>query len=176
RALKAGATSLHEPVEQDYGDREASVKDPFGNHWYIGTHRADAQPLPPELHSIASYLHPVGAPQVIDFMKRAFGAEEIERHQDDAGTIHHAKIRLGDSIIEMGEAHGRSRPMPPALHFYDPDTDVAYHRALKAGAISIDPPVDQGYGDRYAGIQDPFGNVWYLATHKQRVEVPTAQA
>ncbi len=165
RALKAGATSLHEPVDQDYGDREASVKDPFGNHWYIGTHRADAEPLPEGMHSITPYLHPKGAPKVIDFLKRAFGAEEVFRAQDEAGTVHHAKIRIGDSIIAMGEAQGPYQPMPPALHLYTSDTDAAYRRALEAGAISIDEPTDAGYGDRYAGVKDPFGNVWYIATH-----------
>jgi PhnB protein len=172
RALKAGATSLHEPTDQEYGDREASVKDPFGNHWYIGTHRADAEPLPKELHSITPYLHPKGTPQVIDFLKRAFGAEELFRAQDDAGTVHHAKIRVGDSIIAMGEAHGPYQPMPPALHLYVLDTDATYKRALEAGAISIDQPVDQGYGDRYAGVKDPFGNVWYIATHLRDFTIP----
>lgn len=172
RALKAGATSLHEPMDQDYGDREASVKDPFGNHWYIGTHREDAEPLPEGMHSITPYLHPKGAPKVIDFLKRAFEAEEIFRAQDDAGTVHHAKIRVGDSIIAMGEAHGPYQPMPPALHLYTADTDATYQRALAAGAISIDEPIDAGYGDRYAGVKDPFGNVWYIATHLRDFTIP----
>jgi PhnB protein len=172
RALKAGASSLHEPMEQDYGERSASVKDPFGNYWYIATHRADADPAPQELRSITPYLHPNSAPPMIDFLKRAFGAEEVERHQDAAGTVHHAKIRVGDSIIAMGEAHGPYLPMPPALHLYVPDTDATYRRALEAGAISIDEPVDAGYGDRYAGVKDPFGNVWYIATHLRDFTIP----
>jgi PhnB protein len=175
RALKAGATSLHEPTDQDYGDREASVKDPFGNHWYIATHREDAEPQPEGMHNITPYLHPKGAPRVIDFLKRAFGAEEVFRAQDPAGTVHHARIRIGDSIIAMGEAHGPYQPMPPALHLYVPDTDAAYKRALEAGAISIDEPVDQGYGDRYAGVKDPFGNVWYIATHLREFTIPEAE-
>jgi uncharacterized glyoxalase superfamily protein PhnB len=137
RALKAGASSLHEPADQDYGDREASVKDPFGNHWYIAMHREDAEPLPEGVHTITPYLHPKGAAKVIDFMKQAFGAEEIFRAQDPQGSIHHAKIRIGDSITAMGEAHGLYQPMPPALHLYVPDTDAVYHRALEAGAISM---------------------------------------
>jgi PhnB protein len=172
RALTAGATSLREPTDQDYGDREASVKDPFGNHWYIATHRNDAEPLPEGTHTITPYLHPQGAPKVIDFLRRAFGAEEVFRAQDSAGTVHHAKLRIGDSIIAMGEAHGPYQPMPPALHLYVPDTDAAYRRALEAGAVSIDEPVDQAYGDRYAGVKDPFGNVWYIATHLRDFTMP----
>ena len=172
RALAAGASSLHEPVDQDYGDREASVKDPFGNHWYIAMHREDAEPLPEGVRTITPYLHPKGAVKVIEFMKQAFGAEEIFRAQDPQGTVHHAKIRIGDSIIAMGEAHGPYQPMPPALHLYVPDTDAVYQRALEAGAISIDEPVDQGYGDRYAGVKDPFDNVWYIATHLRNFTIP----
>lgn len=168
QALRAGATSLYAPTDQDYGDREASVKDPFGNHWYIATHRDDAEPLPDGMHGITPYLHPKGTPQVIDFLKQAFDAEEVFRAQDPAGMVHHAKIRIGDSIIAMGEAHGPYQPMPPALHLYVKDTDAVYERAIKAGAISIDEPVDQGYGDRYAGVKDPFGNVWYIATHLKK--------
>jgi PhnB protein len=176
RALKAGATSLGEPTDQDYGDREASVEDPFGNHWYIATHREDAEPLPEGMHTITPYLHPRGAPKVIDFLRRAFGAEEVFRAQDPAGTVHHAKLRIGDSIIAMGEAHGTYQPMPPALHLYVSDTDAAYKRALEAGAMSIDQPVDQDYGDRYAGVKDPFGNVWYIATHLPGFTMPAAPA
>src|SRR5215471_6649282 len=172
RALKAGSTSLREPADQDYGDREASVKDPFGNHWYIATHHQDAEPLPAGMHSITPYLHPKGAPQVIDFLRRAFGAEEVFRAQDSAGVVHHAKLRIGDSIIAMGEAHGPYQPMPPALHLYVSDTDDAYERAVEAGAVSIDEPVDQAYGDRYAGVKDPFGNVWYIATHLHDFTIP----
>jgi len=172
RALNAGATTLHEPMEQDYGERSASVKDPFGNYWYIATHGVNAEPPPKDLRSITPYLHPRSAPPLIDFLKRVFGAEEVERHQDDAGAVHHAKIRIGDSMIAMGEAHGPYQSMPPALHLYVPDTDATYQRALAAGAISIDAPVDQGYGDRYAGVKDPFGNVWYIATHLRDVAIP----
>jgi PhnB protein len=176
RALKAGAISLREPADQDYGDREASVKDAFGNHWYIAAHREDAEPLPVEMHSITPYLHPQGAPQLIDFLKQAFGAEEVFRAQDAAGTVHHAKLRIGDSIIAMGEAHGPYQPMPPALHLYVLDTDATYERALEAGAVSIDEPADQAYGDRYAGVRDPFGNVWYIATHLRDFTLPAEPA
>jgi PhnB protein len=169
-ALRAGATSLRALTDQDYG---ASVEDPFGNHWYIATYREDAEPLPEGMHTITPHLNPKGAPKVIDFLRRAFGAEEVFRAQDPAGTVHHAKLRIGDSIIAIGEAHGPYQPMPLALHFYVPDTDAAYKRALEAGAISIDEPVDQDYGDRYAGVKDPFGNVWYIATHLRDFTIPS---
>ncbi|HEY6420673.1 MAG TPA: VOC family protein [Candidatus Binataceae bacterium] len=175
RALRAGAKSIHKPTDQDYGDREASVKDPFGNHWYIATHREDAEPLPEELRSVTPYLHPIGSAKVIDFLKQAFDAEELFRAQDPAGTVHHAKIRIGDSIVAMGEAHGPYQPMPPALHLYVSDADRVYQRALEAGATSLSEPADAPYGDRSAGVTDPFGNVWYIATHKKDVPVSELQ-
>ncbi|HEY6395165.1 MAG TPA: VOC family protein, partial [Candidatus Binataceae bacterium] len=175
RALKAGATSMHEPVDQDYGDREASVKDPFGNQWYIATHKPDADPLPEELRSVTPYLHPIGSAKLIDFMKNAFDAEQVFRAQDAAGTVQHAKIRIGDSIVAMGEAHGPYQPMPPALHLYVSDTDLVYKRALAAGATSLFEPADAPYGDRAAGVTDPFGNAWYIATHKKDVPLSELQ-
>lgn len=163
RALEAGATSTHEPVDQPYGDREASVKDPFGNQWYIATH-AGASAIPEGLRSVTPYLHPRGADRLIGFLQQAFGAEEVARFQSPDGVIVHAKIRIGDSIVEMSEAHGPYQPMPPVFFLSVPDVDGRYERALAAGATSIQAPADQSYGARTAGVTDPFGNVWYIAT------------
>jgi len=163
RALKAGGTSLHPMTDQPYGDREGSVLDPLGNHWYIATHQATG--LAPEgLRTITPYLHVAGADRVLDFVEHAFGGEVLARDQSPDGIIHHAKMRLGDSIVELGEAHGKYQPMQSALHLYVEDTDALYARAIAAGATSIYPPADQPYGDRGASLVDPFGNHWYLAT------------
>ena len=164
RALRAGATSMQEPVDQPYGDREAGVKDMSGNQWYIATHRG-ARHVPEGLRSVTPYLFPRGAAQLIDFLKEAFGAEETFRAQSPDGTIVHAKVKIGDSILEMGEAHGEYQPMPCVLHLYVNDTDALYERALRAGATSLREPRDEPYGDRGAGVRDPFGNDWFIATH-----------
>lgn len=169
RALRAGATSMQEPADQHYGDREAGVKDPFGNHWYIGTHKAGAEKqtaayIPEGLHSMTSYLHPHGAPRLIDFLKRAFGAEEAFRTQAPDGSIAHAKIRIGESVVEMGEAHGPYQPMPTVYHLYVNDTDAVYRRAIAAGGRSLSEPADQPWGYRSAGVEDPGGNQWWINT------------
>ena len=164
RALQAGAISLHKPVDQDYGDREASVKDPSGNHWYIATHKATGH-MPEGLRTVTPFLHPRGAAQMIDFLEQAFGAEEKSRAQSPDGVIHHATVMIGDSMIEMGEAHGPWQPMPTTFFMYVEDVDGLYRRALAAGAASQGEPADQPYGDRVAGVSDPFDNVWYIATH-----------
>jgi PhnB protein len=164
RALHTGATSIGEPVDQPYGDREAGVKDPGGNYWYIATHKG-ATHVPEGLRSVTPYLHPRGAARLIDFLKQAFGAEEVSRYAGPDGTIHHAQVRIGDSMVEMGEAQADWQPRPTAFYLYVEDADAWYKRALQAGATSISEPADQPYGDRNAGVKDPFDNVWYIATH-----------
>ena len=164
RALRAGAVSLHEPVDQPYGDREASVKDQSGNHWYIATHKATGH-TPEGLRAVTPFLHPSGAARLIDFLTQAFGAEEKSRYQSPDGVIQHATVRIGDSMIEMGEAHGPWQPMPTTFFMYVDDVDALYRRAVAAGAASQSEPADQPYGDRVAGVADPFDNIWYIATH-----------
>jgi PhnB protein len=163
-ALQAGAISLGEPVDQPYGDREASVKDLSGNHWYIATHKGTGH-TPEGLRAVTPFLHPRGAVQLIDFLKQAFGAEEESRYQSPDGVVQHATVRIGDSMIEMGEAHGPWQPMPTTFFMYVDDVDGLYRRAVGAGAASQSEPADQPYGDRVAGVTDPFDNTWYIATH-----------
>jgi len=163
RALQAGGVSLYGPVDQPYGDREASVKDLSGNHWYIATHKG-ASHVPEGLRTVTPFLHPRGAPQLIDFLKQAFGAEEQSRFQSPDGVIHHATVKIGDSMIEMGEAHGPAQPMPTTFYLYVDDVDEWYRRAIEAGATSKGEPTDQPYGDRVGGVADPFENTWYLGT------------
>lgn len=171
RAVDAGATPMVPPADQDYGSRDGWVKDMCGNNWYIFTPVA-GNAIFEGLRSVTPYLHPVRAPQVIEFLKRAFGAEETYRAQSPDGVVHHAQVRIGDSVIGMGEAHGLYQPMPRTLHLYVPDVDSSYERALAAGAESLQAPADQPYGDRSAGVKDPFGNRWFLATHLRDVQPP----
>src|SRR5262245_36620190 len=152
RAVAAGAVTLHGPVDQPYGDREASVRDPFGNHWYIATHTAGpgGSHRPAGLRAVTPYLHPIGADRFIPFVTAAFGAEEADLHASPDGSIKHAVVRLGDAMVEMGEAHGPWQPMPAAFYLYVDDVDALYRRAVGAGATSMEPPTDQPYGDRVA--------------------------
>jgi len=161
-AVEAGAHSLYSPVDQPYGDREAGVRDVAGNQWYIATHQAERH-VPEGLGSVTPYLHPRGAPALVEFLKRAFAAEEMAIHHGPDGAIAHAKIRVGGSVIEMGEAHGEWGAMPTMFYVYVDDVDAWYRRALDAGATSIEPPALQPYGERRAAVRDAFENQWYLA-------------
>ncbi len=168
KALAAGATVIDELRDQEYGERSASVKDPAGNFWYIATHKGESY-IPKGLNNVNAYLHPLRAEPVITFLKRAFGAQELAKHASPDGVVHHAEIRVGDSVVEMGESHGKYPPMPTMFYLYVPDADAVYRRALAAGAKSLHEPTDQPYGDRSAAVNDAFGNTWYIATHVKDV-------
>ena len=162
RALEAGGATIQPPADQPYGERSASVSDPFGNCWYIATAK-ETNYVPAGMRAVTPSVHPAHCGPVIDFLKRAFDAEEIARHTSPEGAIRYATVRIGDSILEMGDAHGPYQPMPTTFFLYVPDVDEAYRRALSAGATSTAEPADQPYGDRIAGIKDAFGHQWYLA-------------
>jgi PhnB protein len=190
RAYNEGARILMPVQDQFYGDRAGRVQDPFGHIWHVSQHKEEVTPqemqrrldeltkagsaeswkkpvhyIPEGLRSVTPYLHVSGAGRFIEFLKKAFQAEEIEREGGPDGLIMHAKVRVGNSVIEMGDSRGEIQPMPAALHLYVPDVDSVYRIALEAGATSIREPQDMFYGDREASVQDPFGNHWYIATH-----------
>jgi PhnB protein len=164
RALAKGAKSIQPPTDQEYGERGASIVDEFGNHWYLAT-PLKGETIPEGLRTVTPYLALENTGRFIQFIKDAFGAQEKLVVPAPGGGIAHAKIAIGDSILEMSDAHGVYKPMPCGLHLYVPDTDGVYEQALKAGAKSLTAPTDQPYGDRSAGVVDPFGNQWFIATH-----------
>jgi len=165
RALQAGATSLYAPVDQSYGDREAGVRDAFGNVWFIATPKSWT-PGPEGLRSIQPFLHLREAEKMIPFAEATFGAEVMGMAKSPEGRVLHATIRIGNATFEIAEAHGEYQPMPCHLHVYMPDTDATYAKALRAGATSLREPEDAPYGDRSAGVKDAFGNSWFIATHQ----------
>ncbi len=170
QALAAGATLIDEPRDQEYGERSGSVKDPAGNIWYVATHKGESY-IPKGLNNVNAYLLPLRAEPVIAFLKRAFGAQELAKYASPDGVVHHAEIRVGDSVVEMGEPQGKYPPMPAMFYLYVPDCDAVYQRALAAGATSFQKPADQPYGDRTAAVNDAFGNQWYIATHIKDVSM-----
>jgi PhnB protein len=169
RAVDAGATSIAAPADQSYGERGASLVDPCGNHWYLATSLGPTA-VPAGVPNLIIYLHPGDASGLIEFMVKAIGAELAERYDEPDGRVAHAKLRLGDSLIEMSDARGPYKPMPSTIHYYLADTDAAYKRALEAGAKSLREPKDEPYGDRNAGVIDPAGNRWFFATHIKDVQ------
>lgn len=168
RALAAGATSIYRPTdEHPSGDRWGAAKDQFGNRWYIATPKGWT-PGPEGLRSVQSYLHLREAHKMIPFLEAAFGAEAMGVHKSPEGMVLHATVRIGNATLELDEAHGEYQPKPCHLHIYVPDTDATYAQALRAGATSLTKPYDAPYGDRAAGVMDPFGNSWFIAAYLGR--------
>lgn len=119
----------------------------------------------PEGHNTVSpYIVVTGVGKLIDFAKQVFGAAEVEVMKRPDGSIQHAEIRIGDSIVMMGEGGGQKEFLA-MLHLYLEDVDGVYRRAIEAGAKSLREPADQPYGDRTGAVEDAFGNQWWIATH-----------
>ena len=127
------------------------------------------KPIPDGYHTANTYLIVDGLDKLLDFLKDAFDAKEIERIAMPDGTIMHAEVRIGDSVIMMGPPKGEFGAMPSMVYLYVEDCDSTYQNALKAGATSEMEPADQFYGDRNAGVKDFAGNLWWIATHIEDV-------
>src|SRR5438477_2657017 len=168
QAMQAGAISLMPPGDMEYGERSAGIEDSGGNHWYIAT-ASGPNYVPEGVPNLMAYFHPVGAPKMIEFLKGAFNAEEIAVYRSPDGIVQHAKIRIGASIVEMGEAHGPWQPRPMHFMVQVDDCDTAYARAMKTeGVVSGGAPANAPYGGRSGTIQDAFGNTWYLSSQTKK--------
>jgi uncharacterized glyoxalase superfamily protein PhnB len=157
RAIAAGGTSLGEPADYPYGERAGFVRDRFGNHWYIAT------PLGPQsvghaLRTVTPMLHVRNGVAYVEFLKQALGAVEELRHEEPAGRLRYARVRIGDAAVELTE----NEPMTGAFMLYVADPDARYRQALAAGASSLMEPSDQPYG-RVAGVADAVGNQWFFS-------------
>jgi uncharacterized glyoxalase superfamily protein PhnB len=139
---------------------------------------AAVNPIPQGMHTLTPNLVLRECAKAIEFYKRALGAEEISRHPSpDGKSIWHAHLRVGDSNLFLNdEMPGMSRPAPTAkepapvtLWLYVPDADAAYRRAIDAGATSTMEPADMFWGDRCAGVADPYGYQWSFATRKKEL-------
>lgn len=122
-----------------------------------------------DLRAVRPYLIVSDAKSAIEFYRDAFEAHELERHTMPSGGIAHAKIQIGESIIEMGEhpsAASRAIDRLPriGLRLYVADVDVTYARAIAAGATGDEPSDRPQQGVRGASVYDPFGLTWWLAT------------
>jgi PhnB protein len=127
------------------------------------------KPVPEGYHTVSSYIVVPGVAKLIDFAKQAFGAAEVYVSKRPDGTVQHAEIKIGDSIVMMGEGAESGKNFPAMLHLYLEDVDGVYRRALQAGAKSVREPADQPYGDRSGGVEDAFGNQWWISTHVEDV-------
>jgi len=122
-------------------------------------------PVAPGYRSITLYLVVEGAAAVLDFLRDAFGAEELRRMLLPDGRVAHAEVRIGDSVLMLADSCSEFPPTQAGIHLYMAEVDAVYERVLRLGATAIRPPADQFYGDRSASVRDRWGNSWHIATH-----------
>ena len=133
--------------------------------------------IPDGYHSVTPYLIISGAADAIDYYQKAFGAIELMRMPAPGGKIGHAEIKIGDSPIMLADEFpemGYKSPQtlggsPVSIMIYVADVDAVFKQAIAAGGKEQRPVKDQFYGDRMGTLEDPFGHVWHVATHKEDV-------
>ena len=135
---------------------------------------AAVRPIPRGYRTATPYLIVDGAARAIDFYKKAFRAKEIMRLEQN-GKIGHAEIKVGNSRIMLADefpdmdARGPKSigGSPVSIHLYVKDADKTFAKAVKAGAKIKHPLEDKFYGDRTGSVEDPYGHIWHVATHKE---------
>lgn len=126
-------------------------------------------PVPPGYHSITPYISVSNVDGFLEFLRSAFDAQIVRRLPGPEGSTWHAEVRMGDSHLMIGDPMGQRPAWPAQIYFYVPNTDAVYRQALTTGATSTMEPRDMFYGDRNAGVQDAWGNTWWIATHVEDV-------
>jgi uncharacterized glyoxalase superfamily protein PhnB len=123
-------------------------------------------PVPEGYTTVTPWMISKDTAGLIDFLKRAFGAEELARvpHPNGSG-IGHAEVRIGDAIVMLFDVLSPEWPYTPSfLRLYLPDGDAAYQRAVDAGATPLHRMTEMFWGDRVGRLRDPFGNVYWIQT------------
>lgn len=132
-------------------------------------------PIPAGYHSVTPNIIVKDCARVIEFAKQAFAAHERMRFDTPEGSVAHAEIQIGDSIVMVADASEQFPPHPSILLVYVNDVDATYTQALAAGGKSLREPANAFYGDRTGGVQDVAGNQWWIATHVEDVSVEEMQ-
>ena len=129
------------------------------------------EPIPKGYHSVTPSLTVKGAHKLIEFLQQAFGAKVLHQMLCPDGGVMHASLRIGDSILMLGEAGPQCKPTTASLYLYVKDADETYRRAVQAGGVSQMELADQFWGDRGGAVTDPAGNYWWIATHVEDVSM-----
>jgi PhnB protein len=125
----------------------------------------EVRPVPEGYGTVTPWVISRDTGQLIDFMKAAFGAVETARVRNDDGTIGHAEVRIGDSVVMAFDARPQWPDTPAFLRLYVEDSDAVYQQALGAGASPVTEVTELFFGDRVGRVRDPLGNVWWIQTH-----------
>lgn len=128
------------------------------------------RPIPEGYHSVTPWIISRDTARLIDFMKQAFGAQELARIYVEDGSIGHAEVKIGDSIVMPFDAKKGWPETPTFLRLYVEDGDAVYRHALEAGATSVTEMTTMAWGDRVGRVRDPLGNLWWIQTRIEEVD------
>ena len=131
----------------------------------------NVRPIPEGYHSVTPWIIARSSAQLIEFLNAASGAEEIARVVGEDGSIGHAEVRIGDSVVMMFDAKPDWPDTPAFLRLYVEDGDAVYQKALQAEAISVTEMTHLFWGDRVGRVRDPFGNLWWIQTRVEDVSL-----
>jgi len=135
------------------------------------------KPIPEGYHTLTAYLAVDNAAKAIEFYKRAFGAKERMRMDAPGGSIGHAELEIGDSLIMLSDPFPQAQTKSPkelgattgSIFMYVEDVDSVVKQAVDEGATVAMEVADQFWGDRFGTVTDPFGHLWSIATHVEDV-------
>jgi uncharacterized glyoxalase superfamily protein PhnB len=115
--------------------------------------------------SVSVYIMADGAQRLVEFLRETFGAAETRRTENPDGTIMHTEVQVDDTVVMLADASDSFPAFPVWLHVYVPDVDQTYQRALAAGGVAVQEPVQrEGDTDKRGGVKDPCGNTWWIAS------------
>jgi PhnB protein len=135
----------------------------------------EVKKIPEGYHSITPALIVKNGDAAIEFYKKGFGAEERSRMKSPDGRVAHAELKLGDSVFMLSDEYPEMKchspnsigGSPVSMYVYVEDVDALFDKAVSAGAKVLDPVKDEFWGDRHGRLEDPFGHLWSIATHKK---------
>jgi PhnB protein len=114
----------------------------------------------PGWHTVTPRIIVAEPEALVGFLKATFGAQGEFRPRFPT------ELKIGDSVIMVSDGGGQRASTSAFLYIYVEDVDSTYGRALSANAVSVEPPAEMPYGDRRATVQDPWGNLWQIASYR----------
>ncbi|QBD80820.1 VOC family protein [Ktedonosporobacter rubrisoli] len=133
------------------------------------TPQNNVQAIPEGYHSVTPWIISRDTARFLDFISKAFGAQELGRVYNEDGSIGHAEARIGDSIVMAFDAHEGWPDTPCFLRLFVPDGDAVYQQALAAGATAVSEMTSLAFGDRVGRLRDPFDNLWWIQTRLENL-------
>jgi uncharacterized glyoxalase superfamily protein PhnB len=127
------------------------------------------KPVPEGYSTVTPWIISADTARLIDYVNKAFDAEEIARVVGDDGSIGHAEVRIGNSVVMMFDAKPDWPPTPGFLRLYVQDADAVHRQAVAAGGTSVTDVTHLFFGDRVGRVRDPLGNLWWIQTHIEDV-------